>query len=62
MARALGAQGYRIAGEVTSCVPYGTFVNSGIDDLPVITKAGGFGNEGTLRDALIFIEERYRGN
>ncbi|MDI8106894.1 hypothetical protein MJN85_28995, partial [Salmonella enterica subsp. enterica serovar Anatum] len=24
------------------CIPCGTFVNSEIDDLPVITKAGGF--------------------
>jgi len=61
VARALGAQGYRIAGEVAACVPCGTFVNSEIDDLPVITKAGGFGNETTLRDALYFIEEMYSG-
>ena len=61
VARALGAEGYRIAGEVTDCVPCGTFVNSEIDDLPVITKAGGFGNEATLRDALYFIEEMYSG-
>lgn len=62
VARALGADGYRIASEVTACVPCGTFVNSEIDDLPVITKAGGFGNESTLRDALYFIEEMYSGN
>jgi len=59
VARALGAQGYRIAQEVMPCVPCGTFVNSDIDDLPVITKAGGFGDESTLRDALYFIEEMY---
>nr|WP_154324534.1 four-carbon acid sugar kinase family protein [Pantoea sp. 201603H] len=59
VARALGAQGYRIEQEVTPCVPCGTFVNSDIDDLPVITKAGGFGDESTLRDALYFIEEMY---
>ncbi len=61
VARALKAEGYRIAGEVAACVPCGTFVNSEIDDLPVITKAGGFGNETTLRDALYFIEEMYSG-
>ncbi|WP_213990644.1 four-carbon acid sugar kinase family protein [Sodalis sp. dw_96] len=61
VARALGAEGYRIAAEVAPCVPCGTFVNSEIDDLPVITKAGGFGNETTLRDALYFIEEMYSG-
>ncbi|QKJ87742.1 hypothetical protein PMPD1_2805 [Paramixta manurensis] len=59
VARALGAQGYRITHEVTPCVPCGTFINSDIDDLPVITKAGGFGDESTLRDALYFIEEMY---
>ncbi|WP_431225102.1 D-threonate kinase [Serratia sp. L9] len=61
VARALGAEGYRITSEVVPCVPCGTFVNSEIDDLPVITKAGGFGGESTLRDALYFIEEMYSG-
>ncbi|CAI0997169.1 D-threonate kinase [Serratia quinivorans] len=61
VARALGAQGYRITSEVAPCIPCGTFVNSDIDDLPVITKAGGFGGEATLRDALYFIEEMYSG-
>ncbi|WP_127959138.1 D-threonate kinase [Serratia microhaemolytica] len=59
VARALGAQGYRISHEVVPCVPCGTFINSAIDDLPVITKAGGFGSETTLHDALYFIEEMY---
>ncbi|WP_159565476.1 D-threonate kinase [Budvicia diplopodorum] len=59
VARALNAEGYRIISEVAPCVPCGTFVNSEIDDLPVITKAGGFGAAGTLRDALYFIEEMY---
>lgn len=61
VARALGAEGYRITHEVVPCVPCGTFVNSEIDDLPVITKAGGFGGASTLRDALYFIEEMYSG-
>ncbi|MCL2894047.1 D-threonate kinase [Brenneria tiliae] len=61
VARALGAEGYRITSEVAPCVPCGTFINSEIDDLPVITKAGGFGGESTLQDALYFIEEMYRG-
>ncbi|QNK33316.1 four-carbon acid sugar kinase family protein [Serratia sp. JUb9] len=61
VARALGAEGYRINGEVAPCVPCGAFINSEIDDLPVITKAGGFGGETTLRDALYFIEEMYSG-
>jgi len=61
VARSLKAEGYRINSEVVPCVPCGTFVNSEIDDLPVITKAGGFGGETTLRDALYFIEEMYSG-
>ena len=62
VASALGAEGYRIQSEVAPCIPCGTFVNSEIDDLPVITKAGGFGADMTLCDALYFIEEMYRGN
>ncbi|AFJ48297.1 D-threonate kinase [Shimwellia blattae] len=61
VARALGAEGYRIAAEVAPCVPCGTFINSDIDDLPVITKAGGFGGITTLRDALHYVEEMYSG-
>ncbi|GLR08703.1 hypothetical protein COO59_11370 [Mixta theicola] len=59
VARALGAEGYRIRQEVAPCIPCGAFINSEIDDLPVITKAGGFGSESTLCDALSFIEEMY---
>ena len=62
VASALGAEGYRIQSEVAPCIPCGTFVNSEIDDLPVITKAGGFGSDSTLCDALYFIEEMYNGN
>lgn len=62
VASALGAEGYRIESEVAPCIPCGTFVNSEIDDLPVITKAGGFGSDSTLCDALYFIEEMYSGN
>lgn len=62
VANALGAEGYRIQSEVAPCIPCGTFVNSDIDDLPVITKAGGFGSDSTLCDALYFIEEMYSGN
>ncbi|MBK4713997.1 MULTISPECIES: D-threonate kinase [Tenebrionibacter/Tenebrionicola group] len=62
VANALGAEGYRIRSEVAPCIPCGTFVNSEIDDLPVITKAGGFGTDSTLCDALYFIEEMYSGH
>lgn len=59
VAQALGATGYRIQGEVAPCIPWGTFINSEIEDLPVITKAGGFGTDNTLQNALEFIEEMY---
>lgn len=59
VANALGAEGYRIESEVAPCIPCGTFINSEIDDLPVITKAGGFGSRSTLCDALYYIEEMY---
>ncbi len=62
VASELGAEGYRIQSEVAPCIPCGTFINSEIDDLPVITKAGGFGTDDTLCDALYFIEEMYSGN
>lgn len=47
-----GAAGYRIQSEAAPCIPCGTFVNSEIDDLPMITKAGGFGSDSPLCDAL----------
>lgn len=59
VAQALGAQGYRIQQEAAPCIPCGCFINSDLDDLPVITKAGGFGSENALCDALSFIEEMY---
>lgn len=62
VASALGAEGYRIQSEVAPCIPCGTFINSELDDLPVITKAGGFGSDSTLCDALYFIEEMYCGH
>lgn len=62
VASALGAEGYRIQSEVAPCIPCGTFINSELDDLPVITKAGGFGSDSTLCDALYYIEEMYCGH
>ncbi len=57
VARALGAKGFRIQGRVAGCVPWGYF--SGCEwQRPVMTKAGGFGDETTLLKVLNFIEER----
>lgn len=45
-ARALGASGMDLWGEVEPGIPVGTLI--GPYPLPVITKAGGFGDDGTL--------------
>ena len=46
-----------ITGRVAQCVPYGHFLGSRWPR-PVMTKAGGFGTETTLRDVVNFIEEK----
>ncbi|WCG83726.1 D-threonate kinase [Pectobacterium sp. A5351] len=58
VATALGATGFQIKGQIASCVPWGYLLNSVIGTTLVMTKAGGFGNETTLRDVLRFIEEK----
>ncbi|MGE9552967.1 D-threonate kinase [Erwinia amylovora] len=57
VARALGAKGFQIRGRAAGCVPWGYF--SGCEwQRPVMTKAGGFGDETTLLKVLHFIEEK----
>ncbi|MFP9229387.1 D-threonate kinase [Pectobacterium cacticida] len=58
VATALGATGFQIKGQIASCVPWGYLLNSMVGTTPVMTKAGGFGNDATLLDILRFIEER----
>lgn len=57
VAQALGASGFQIQGLVAGCVPHGVLLNSEFT-LPVMTKAGGFGDENTLVAAIGFIEEK----
>lgn len=57
VAQALGASGFKIQGLVAGCVPHGVLLNSEFT-LPVMTKAGGFGDENTLVVAIGFIEEK----
>ncbi|MEQ0583599.1 four-carbon acid sugar kinase family protein [Pantoea dispersa] len=57
VAQALGASGFQIQGQVAGCVPHGVLLNSELH-LPVMTKAGGFGDENTLAEAIRFIEEK----
>lgn len=58
VARALGATGFDIKGQIAGCVPWGYLHASQIQRLPVMTKAGGFGTENTLLEVLRFIEEK----
>ncbi|MEE3651734.1 MULTISPECIES: D-threonate kinase [unclassified Brenneria] len=58
VATALGASGFQIKGQIAACVPWGRLLDSVVGDIPVMTKAGGFGNETTLLDVLRFIEEK----
>lgn len=57
VAQAFGASGFQIQGLVAGCVPHGVLLNSELQ-LPVMTKAGGFGDENTLVEAICFIEEK----
>lgn len=60
VAQALGAYSFQIKGQVASCVPWGTFMGGSLQQIPVLTKAGGFGSTSTFLDVLNFIEEKGR--
>jgi D-threonate/D-erythronate kinase len=55
VARSLGATGILLEGEIEAGVPVGTLV--GPRPYRVVTKAGGFGNPDTLRDAFRTLAE-----
>ncbi|MCX0498052.1 D-threonate kinase [Erwinia billingiae] len=57
VAQGLGAEGFQIHGQVADCVPYGHLLNVK-NDLLVLTKAGGFGDDTTLVEVFRFIEEK----
>lgn len=57
VAKALGSDGFLIKGQVAGCVPYGHLLKVR-DDLLVLTKAGGFGDDTTLVEVFRFIEEK----
>ena len=50
MARKLGASGIRLVGEVGAGIPVGTLI--GPRPYTIVTKAGGFGGDGTLVDIV----------
>ena len=53
--RALGTSAIRLEDEVQPGVPAGTLVGGDYEGLPVVTKAGGFGNERAIVDALSYL-------
>ncbi len=53
--RALGARGVELLGEVEPGVPWGRLVEGKPPDLPVVTKAGGFGRTPTFARAIRFL-------
>jgi uncharacterized protein YgbK (DUF1537 family) len=59
--RALGADGIVLGGEVESGVPWGHLVRGERPNLPVITKAGGFGTPDVFRAAIRFLRHRRLG-
>jgi uncharacterized protein YgbK (DUF1537 family) len=52
----LGAEGVRLFEEIVPGMVQGTIVGGPMNDLPVVTKAGGFGKE----DALVSLHEYWR--
>ena len=54
--RNLQAAAIRIEGEVQPGVPHGRWVDGRLDEQPVVTKAGGFGQADTLLRAVAFLK------
>ena len=53
-----GARGIRILGDVEPGIPWGRWIGGRLDGLPLVTKAGGFGNPDTLSDIALFLTGR----
>ena len=53
--RALGADGIILGGEVEAGVPWGRLLGGECPNLPVVTKAGGFGSPDVFRAAIRFL-------
>jgi D-threonate/D-erythronate kinase len=58
VARALGATGFQIFGEAAAGVPVGALVGGPASGLRFVTKAGGFGEDGTLVQAIAQLKLR----
>jgi uncharacterized protein YgbK (DUF1537 family) len=57
---ALGADGVELQGEVEPGVPWGRLVGGAFADLPIATKAGGFGKPDTFARMIRFFRPRPR--
>lgn len=55
--RHLGSRAIDLLGEVQPGIPYGVLRGGGADELPVVTKAGGFGANDAIVDAIGFLSE-----
>jgi uncharacterized protein YgbK (DUF1537 family) len=60
VARCLRAGGIRLEGEIVPGVPWGRFIGGAAAGLPVATKAGGFGADESLVEAVDFLASRVR--
>lgn len=58
--RALGADGILLRGEVEAGVPWGRLLGGECPNLPVVTKAGGFGSPEVFRAAIRFLRRTRR--
>jgi D-threonate/D-erythronate kinase len=56
LSRSLDAAAIRIEGEVQPGVPHGRWIGGRLNEQPVVTKAGGFGQTDTLAKAVAFLK------
>ena len=54
---ATGARGIQIFGEIATGMVQGAILGGAMDGLPMVTKAGAFGN----KDALVVLHETWQG-
>jgi uncharacterized protein YgbK (DUF1537 family) len=55
--RTLGVSAISVCGEIEPGIPAGTTLGDQIDKIRVVTKAGGFGEEGTLVKSFNYLEK-----
>jgi D-threonate/D-erythronate kinase len=58
VAHCLNAGGIRLEGEIVPGVPWGRFIGGAAAGIPVATKAGGFGTDESLVEAVDFLASR----